>query len=751
MGDNQVKFKGIVARCVYSSNSFKTYAMTVSKDDYPFIKFSKYGDATIIGDISDIIIGVEYDVVAKEEHSKYGVSYRVVNIRRDMPTSEESAKAFLEEILTYNQAKVLYDNYPNIIDLIMNGEDDKVDLSKLSGIGESRFNTVKSKVIENFKLVDLVAEFKGVMSLSMLRKVYLRYSDIDVLKAKLKEEPYTTLTKISGVGFKTADAIILELQKGDIIDFGYDVEISKDRCYACIVYLLQQNEDEGNTKMNLADLRSQCIKMVPACEKHFASAIKSDDIFYNKLDMSIGLSQSYKAENYIAEMMASNVGTEDVWNYDVEKYRSAGQFLLSDEQMNAVNNVCKYGISILNGSAGSGKSFTTQAMINMMKENTKSFILMAPTGKAAKVISEYTKEPAYTVHRGLCYNPIDGWLFNKNCKLPYDAVIVDEFSMCDVQLFMHLIDAIDFKQTRLVIIGDNAQLPSVGAGNLLHDFMESGIIPTTTLTKIFRYSDGGLMKVATDTRFCKPFLDKSMKNKKTSFGTNKDYTFIDITSESIPKYAVAMYKKLINNGNKPEDIQVLTAKNVGDCGTIVLNNMIQKAINKNYGNDRFMKVGDISYYDWDLVIQTKNNYKAIMCDEKYEAMCEKNGEPQTAFVANGETGFVKYACKKYVVIDFDGINVKYERDDMNTVKLGYCITTHKSQGSSIKNVILCTPKSHAFMLNSNLLYVGLTRTTNKCFHLGEVNSVNTAVKKKANLTRHTFLQELLADMSQKVS
>jgi RecD/TraA family predicted helicase len=413
--------------------------------------------------------------------------------------------------------------------------------------------------------------------------------------------------------------------------------------------------------------------------------------------------------------------------------------------------MCKYSISILNGSAGSGKSFTTQAMINLLNDNMKSFILMSPTGKAAKILSEYTGEKASTIHRGLGYSPIDGWCFNKDCKLQYDVVIVDEFSMCDIKLFKHLIDAIDFECTKLVIIGDNAQLPSVGCGNLLHDFMEGGIIPTTTLTKIFRYSDGGLMKVATDTRFCKPYLDKSMKNKATQFGANKDYTFIDLKSESIPKYAVSLYKKLIDMGNKPEDIQVLTAKNVGDCGTVVLNNMIQKAINKNYGSSRFMKVGDTVYYDDDLVMQTQNNYRASMCDEKYKPLLYEDGSPQTAFVANGETAKIKYACKDYVVMDFDGILIRYNKADMNMISLSYACTIHKSQGSSIKNVILCTPKSHMFMLNSNLLYVGLTRMKEKCFHLGYIQSVNMAVKKKANLTRHTFMQDLLTDMNQKIS
>ena len=541
------------------------------------------------------------------------------------------------------------------------------------------------------------------------------------------------------------------MQNEDIIDFGYDVKTSKDRCLACVIFLLQENENEGNTKMNLADLRGQCIKMIPSSVNHFVNVIKSDDIYYSKDDMSVGLRRTYEAEKYIAETISSNIDTEDMWDYDVEKYRNVGNFLLSDEQMCAVKSVCKYNISILNGAGGSGKSQSIQAIISMLDDNNKTYILMTPTGKASRVISNFTNRKASTIHRGLRYNPNDGWGYNENNRIPYDVVIVDECSMIDVNLFTHLIKAIDFKSTRLLLIGDNAQIPSVGAGNLLHDFMESNIIPTITLTKIFRYSDGGLMKVATDTRFCKPYLNRSMNGKATRFGLNEDYVFIDVDSESIPKNAVAIYKKLIDNGNNIEDVQVLTAKNVGDCGTIALNEMIQKAVNKNYGSKNFMKVGDTAYFDGDLIVQTQNNYKAEMCDDMYRTLRDDEGRPLTAFVANGETAVIKYACKDYIVMDFDGILIRYDRAAMNMAKLGYAISIHKSQGSSIKNVILCTPRSHAFMLSNNLVYTGLTRATDKCFHLGQIATVNAAVKKKANLERNTFMQGLLSKTKEKIS
>lgn len=748
--EKQYEFVGRVVRSIYDSADFRVYALDVDVKKYPDVKKNRYDNVSISGEIPELTLGTQYEITATETESKYGVSYKILNIKRDEPKSEEDMKIFLEEILTSNQADVLYENYPDIVRRVKEDDLDDIDLSKLHGIGEKTFERIKKKIIENFCLVDLVTEFKGVLSLNIVKKIYDKYSSIELLREKLRSEPYTSLTRISGIGFKTADSIILELQKEDIFDFGYDVKTSPDRCLSCLLYLLQENENEGNTKMNLADLRKSCLQLVPACADHFAEVIKSNSIYYNKDTMDVALRWTYETERYIARTMVNNLNNYDnVWDYDVEKYRKVGEFELTDEQMTAVSNVCKYSISILNGAAGTGKSASTQAIIRMLEDNLKSYKLFSPTGKAAKVLADYTKKSASTIHRGLGHQPPNIWTFNEGNKLVCDIVIVDEFSMVDVQLFSRLIEAIDFKYTKLMIIGDNAQLPSVSCGNLLHDFMQSNLIPTITLTKVHRYGEGGLMKVATDTRYCKTYLNNSMKAKATAFGDNKDYMFVDLASEAIPHHAVALYRKLIDSGTSIENIQVLTAKNVSDCGTVVLNSLLQKVANPNYGSDIYMKVGETTYYKGDLVIQCVNNYRAEididhMSDEIFDCYCD---DTPTAFVANGETGIIKEIYNTFVIIDFDGVYVKYYRDNMTMIKLGYAITIHKSQGSSVDNVILCTPQSHIFMLNSNLLYVGLTRMKKSCYHLGSLNSVNQAIHKKANLERHTFMNNLLIELN----
>jgi exodeoxyribonuclease V alpha subunit len=766
MDNKQYKFKGVVIRCNYDTPDYKIYAMDVSKVDYPDIKHNKYNNVSILGELAELTLGVEYEVTAEEQTNKYGTSYKVINLRRDMPTNAAGTYLFLSEILTDNQAKVLVEHYPNIIQKVKDNDLADIDLSKLKGIGEKTFEKIKDKIITNFALMDLVIEFKNVLSMSIIKKIYDEYSSIDKLKEKLKVHPYTTLTRISRIGFKTADSIVLQLQKENIIDFGFDVKTSPDRCLSCMLYLLEENENEGHTKMNLADLRQQCLKMVPACAGHFVDAIKDDNIYYNKENMEVALRSTYETEKYIAETILSNINNDNnIWSFDIQKYRAVGEFDLSDEQMQILDVVCKSNISILNGFAGAGKTASTQGIINMLKDNNKSFKLMSPTGRAAKVLHENTNESASTIHRGLGYVPPNQWTYNEWQKLHTDIIIVDEFSMVDIWLFKKLLDAIDFKYTKLLLIGDNAQLPSVSCGNLLHDFMEANIIPTVTLNKIFRYSSGGLMRVATDTRCCQEYLTKDMKSKATVFGDNQDYMFIDLPSELIPKNVVALYKKLLDNGSSIEDIQVLTAKNVGECGSVELNNMIQRIANRNYGSEINMKVGDTTYYKGDLILQCVNNYNAEMVSvTTVSADAEDSFDtspfgvdpfgvdysfnlygdnPQTAFVANGETGIIKEICNTYVIVDFNGIHVKYYRNDMNMVKLGYAISIHKSQGGGFKKVILCSPQSHIFMLNSNLLYVGLTRMKEKLYHLGSLQSVNQAVKKKANLTRHTFMQNLL--------
>lgn len=738
--NNQIEFVGRVERQVYSSENYKMYSVSVDKEKYPDIKFTIYGTATIAGNLHSLTPGVEYLIKATEKNGNKGYMYSVINIRKTDLKTEGDVYEFLQEILTFRQASELYKYYPNIVELVMNGEaDQKVDLSKLHGIKEYTFEKIKDKIVENFALYDIIGEYGGVLTMGMMKKLYEKYPSIQKIKSELKNKPYKCLVNLSRVGFKTADTMLLKLEKEGKLEFASDLKTSKDRCMACMVHLLDKNEEEGNTKMSIPELRKAVMKLCPACAHHFVDCINGNkDIYYSKETMDIALMSTYQTELKIAETIIDGLKMKQVWDINWKLYRDKGEFPLSDEQLSSLGNVCNEQISILAGFAGSGKTATTNTLIKLLEDNNKTYMLLSPTGRASKVLSGYTGRPAGTVHRQYKYNPKDGWGYNKEKKVDVDIIIGDEFSMADIFLFLHLLEGIDFNRTKLFLIGDPAQLCSVAAGNVLNDLISSNVIPTTTLSRIFRYNEGGLMQVATDTRNGKIFL-KEKTNGFQFFGRNKDYGFLQCSNENVTKRTVALYEKLLQQGYKPEDIMVLSPQNKGEYGTVEINKQLQKVANKNYGSNKNMKVGDSIYYIDDLVMQTQNNYKATVYNEND---FDDSDEMQT-LIANGELGVIKDIDMSYVVIDFDGTLIKYRREDMQNVTAGYCLTTHKSQGGSAKIVVCLTTSAHTFMLSSNLLYVGLTRTKEKCYHLGDMTTINRAIKKKENVNRNTFLCNML--------
>ena len=564
------EFKGIVKKCICDYSNFKAYAVEVDETKYPDIKLNKYQNVSVIGDFQPLIIDVEYRFKAIEEETKYGISYKAFIAERKIPTTIQEKEKFLKEIITKKQANTILAIYPDIVDKVMNNDLDDIDLDRLQGIGGKTFNKIKEKIIENFSLSTLIAEYSGCLAINVLSKLLDKYKTVDNIKYRLQNEPYKTLCSLDRIGFKKADSILLAIDKlneqneqnGEepVIKFEEKLVSSKQRCVEAILFLLKENENKGNTKANLIELRSECFKLVPETSERFNEAIIDDRIYYNSETLEIASKYTYQMEFHIAQKIKNNVYNQDnVWDIDTKKYRNTGDITLTDEQIETLNKLCKYNIVILEGKAGTGKTNTIKSILNMLSDNNKAYELLAPTGRAAKVMSKYTGRDASTIHGEIAHN-----LFN-NKDTPQDewdkiifsngVVIVDEFSMVDVYLFYKLLESIDFSTTKLLLIGDSSQIPSVGCGNLLNDFIESKVIPTTTLTRIFRYGEGGLMKVATDTRNSKPYLNKSMKNKMTSFGKGV-YIFIYTNSENITKKIVALYKKLLEKGFSIEDIQV---------------------------------------------------------------------------------------------------------------------------------------------------------------------------------------------------
>lgn len=743
--DKIFEFSAVPERLVYNSENFKIYGCSINGFDYPDIKINQYGNVTIKGDIVDLALGVDYSIKAKEVSDRHGYSYEVIYLKRDKPTSLASTRNFLYEILTENQTNTLLAVYPDIVDRVIHDRLDDIDLNKLHGIKEYTFNVIKNKIIENFKLADLVEEFKGLFKLSVIKKLYEKYTSVDKVKEKIREEPYQCLCNLGGVGFKTADDLLLTLYKdskkckenGDkpSLYFGFDLPTSYQRAKACVDYLLNENETSGNTYMHVGDLKKQFDVLVPEAKSNLAMILKDEnnDVVFDRDSLSVCKKSTYEAEKYIAERIKDGLKVNTEWDIDCSKYGIVDGFSLTEDQSKTIQCMCKHNIAMLVGGGGVGKSFSTQAFINLLKDNDKSYLLLAPTGRAAKVLAGYTKEDAMTIHRGLGYVP-PNWTFNEEYKLTKDVVIVDEFSMVDVYLFKHLLEAIDFNRTKLLLIGDDAQIPSVGCGNILYDFLNSNIIPAIRLDKVFRYGSGGLLTVATDIRNSKEYLNKS-SNEVQIFGDDKAYIYMPIEQEKIIDYTVSLYKKLLQSGYTIDDIGVLTCYNVGNYGTVALNQKLQDAINPN--PDAKMQFGNIEFRLNDIVMNVVNDYKAIRYSEDFI------DEDDTTFIANGESGRIKKILKEGIVVDYDGTLIYVKKSSMKNIRLAYSIGLHRSQGGSFKVVILVTPRSQSYMLNSNLIYVGITRAKERCYHLGELKTINTALKKKENFDRKTMLQTFI--------
>lgn len=735
MDNRIVNFKCCIEKQLFISEKYKIYQVNVDNNIYQDIKKNNNGKYSIVGDFQSLIPNITYDVKAKLEiNKKYGIQYKVEDIKTDKPTNIETAKNFLYEVITHNQTDILLEVYPNIIDKIIKNDLSDIDLNKTKGIKEATFNKIKDKVIENFALIEVVDLFKGAISMSMVKKLYDNYSSVNRIKKEIQNNPYKALCNISRIGFKTADEIILAIEH--LNDFKFqetNLINSKQRMRACLEFLLSENESSGHTKISIMELRKRCKELTPQCIKYFVDVIKetNSNIYVNNDTKFISTKKAYDTEKYIAQSLNFMINNSKSWDINYELYRNCDNgMLLTDEQMESLKNMCQYNISILTAPAGSGKSASIKNMITMLMDNSKSFMLCTPTGKSSKVLSEYTGQDSGTIHRKLEYNPKNKdnpWTYNLQNKLDIDVVIVDEFSMVDIYLMRHLVDAIDLGRTKLVLVFDSFQLASVGCGNIAQDLLTSKIIPTTILTKIFRYNEGGLMQAVTQIRNGEEFLDSKFTGVKI-FGTKKDFIFNEVQQTQLSKQIVTIYNKILKDGYNIQDVMLLSSQNKGDYGTKSINRIIQYYMQKGK-NNRFLMRGDEKFYLGDKVIQIMNNYQA------------KGEYGEHLEIFNGNTGIIVNINWESITVNYGDRLIVYDKTELGQIELGYCITSHKSQGDSAKQVIVIAPKSHTYMLTSNLLYVACTRAKERVYLLGNIVTINRAIKKKENLSRNTWLQD----------
>lgn len=404
-------------------------------------------------------------------------------------------------------------------------------------------------------------------------------------------------------------------------------------------------------------------------------------------------------------------------------------------------------------------TFSIKSVTRMLADNGKNFELLAPTGRASKVLKDNTDCETSTIHRNLM--PLRNGMGNVIRKMDFvDFVICDESTMIDINLMFDLLNAIDLRRTSLLFVCDPAQLLSVGCGNILTDMINSKVFPTVSLDEVFRYDEGGISYVATKIRNGSNFLADIEVNedKYTPLGTNNDYLFYYTEDDNIMDVVTNLYVSMLNkNGGNLNglDIVTLSAYNKGKLGVGALNENIQSAINPQTEDNitSFSKntpEGKVEFRINDKVIQTVNNYKAttvefgLISDEIDTRYLTQD------VVFNGEDGYIVRETKlsngePVLIIRFEDRYFVYKKEDLISLSLGYAITIHKSQGSSFKNVIVVSPNTHKYFTTRNLLYVACTRARERVIQVGSVGVIRSGIRNNETTSRNTFLEDLLKE------
>lgn len=736
----QLRVKARVVKEIYHNDNFYILALSPMQENKDLV-ISQYGTFTCKGELSMLTVGQDYELVLEEiNNDKYGTSYKVIDIPSlnvDDLTDDDEIQ-ILRQITTDSQAEYVHKAYPNFIRLIINGEEDKIDINKIYNVGVTRLNIYKRLINEKFRYYYLMKQTQPYeISMSDCKLLLNKYRTIEECVYRIESEPYYTLMEILGRTFEHIDKMILDIQP--------DLKVSEKRCEALIIGVLRRNEIDGSTRLYANDLfyyikeEYDAKELLPMLKD---VAVKSDLIYFDEETKDLSIMSTYLAECRIAEFVKEKIRNSKKLDIDYTKYKDIDDFTMSDMQLNALKVFCESNVSILAGNSGSGKSSSVKGLVSLMEDNNLTYTLLSPTGKAARVLSESTGRKAYTIHKRCFSGDIDT-----------DVIIVDECGMVSLDVFCMLLTSISNPNARIVLVGDPAQLSSIGLSKIFDDLIKSNIVPMTMLTEIFRYKSDGSLFVATNIRQGKNFFnDKEFVKYDDStleYSVNDNYRFI--LTDDILNRTVTEYKKLLQKGIKKENILVLSPFNVGIFGTYAINNEIQEMVNPAKPNEK-VQIRNISktkivFRTGDLVINTKNDYEAVKADNYYQC-AEIEGASVSdyndyATVVNGQTGIIRDVVDDGLIIQFDEDLIYVDKSKLNQLLLGYAISVHKSQGSTTDYSINIVSNAHKKMLTRGLLYVATTRCKKAHIDIGDINAFKYALTVDDNDLRQTWLLDLL--------
>ncbi len=700
------------------------------------------GVETFVGTMCELEFGEEYTIYAEEtEHEKYGRQYSIKYIGQPASLStEEEQRIFLSKILTPNQINNLYEIFDNPIKVILEGDIEK--LCQVQGLGAINAQKLIDKVENSIDYSDAYVRLdKYNLSNKMIQKLIEKYKSPDTVVKKIQENPYILSYEIDGFGFKKCDSIALSN--------GYTLNDPR-RLKALSLYILDEYAQEGYSYIHAYDFMDRIEEETDDLDNEvLGDLIKNNDEFYaftKDDERYIALKRIYDLERRVAEeLIRINNGKSkfeyDGWKSKIKQLEQEQGWEHTDEQLNAIEELLKNQVLVITGFGGTGKSSSVSGMISILSNYT--FAQTALSGRASSRMQEITGEEGFTIHRLLGYNPREGFYYNKENQLDIDIVIVDEVSMIGGDIFLRLLEAIP-TGSKLVLLGDEGQLESIGVMNILTDLVKSDVIKSCQLTKIHRQAQkSGIIEVSMKTRNKEQLFDKDFTGVMT-IGELQDCK-LNITKnrDNISQMIEDEFKEWLDRGIDIMNIQVVVPmKDRGNASCFPLNQRLQEIYNpikKGLRTKSLTFTKDKKEFEirvGDKVINRKNNYKTV------------NTDGQITYIFNGNIGIVKSIDEDFrsMIIDFNGIGeILISKKALMGIELGYAITTHSDQGSQHDVVIYGLDHSAYRLLNKEQAYTGETRAKIFLTICAENKSFRYAVENSEIKNKQTFLTDLLEE------
>ncbi len=746
----KMKYSGYVENITFRNEDNGYTVMTIS---------SGKEEMTVVGEFAYIGLG-EYIEVDGEEyfHDIYGKQIKATSFKILPPDDESAYRKYLSSGAIKGIGAVLADRIVSKFgkDTFRVIEEEPERLAEIRGITRTKAVDICSQMEDKREARDIMIFLQGYgITPKLSTKIYNLYGD--KVYEIIKNNPYRLADEVDGVGFKIADDIAI--RGGVKIDAS--IRIQSGICYALNhasmsghMYLPKDKLVE--LAVNILGLRDQYQNPdgtfdMSFLDEVFKELLATKRIIEKEID---GLQAYYLAPFYYTELYIANKLTALDFKDDVDDYiakvkvntiEETSKIELDELQRDAVISTAKRGVSIITGGPGTGKTTTINAIIDLFESEGKEVRLAAPTGRAAKRMTEATGHEAKTLHRLLEVNGLESGYserFGKNEDEPLecDVIIVDEMSMVDTFLFNSFLKAVTVG-TKVVLVGDVDQLPSVGPGNVLRDLIESDKFRVSRLTKVFRQNEGS------------GIVENAHKiNKGENFRLdNKTGDFLYIRREettSVGDAVVGLIMSKLPQYLKVDmmDIQVLTPMRIGVLGVNGLNPKLQQYLNPKDKKKNERQIGDVIFREGDKVMQVKNNYQMA-----WEIRNNKYVVDSGTGIFNGDMGRITKINNGSNVIEVKFDDDKYVIYDMAAaadLELAYAVTIHKSQGSEYPAVVMPLHSGTNFLMTRNLLYTGVTRAKKCVCIVGLEEMFNKMINNKEQQKRYSGLKWLLTNMEE---